>query len=317
MEPFNAIDKLLGIIEKYGGYIFEPGMKTRLLKADARGEVRAEIEKVKGIGLIKEEYTKLDIPDEFKSPLMEQSMKRIGFTFLKEQENINDVVDETYKQLEGETVTSEPIDDDWITRFFGYAKNISNQEIQIIWSKILAGEIRKPGSFSYLTLNVLQNIDYQIAKYFLQMAKYVIKAQDKYIVPSALLNHEHKNFINFSVIYELDSIGLINQRSFTGLEIHKQNHPINFYFLNCNKVIHLQAAAIKNAFQIEAIILSKAGKELISLIDVVEPDDYFIEQFVKYLYSIDKDFSIWVADIINIEENGIKYKNQQHIPYSV
>ena len=49
-------------------------------------------------------------------------------------------------------------DFDWFIRFYEAVGNISNQEMQEKWAKILAGEISKPASFSLSTIDALKNM---------------------------------------------------------------------------------------------------------------------------------------------------------------
>ena len=51
------------------------------------------------------------------------------------------------------------IDDDWLNRFTDLSGQKSNLEIQGLWAKILAGEIRKPKSFSLKSLDLLSGLD--------------------------------------------------------------------------------------------------------------------------------------------------------------
>jgi len=50
-------------------------------------------------------------------------------------------------------------DDDWLNAFSDMAAQKSNPDIQALWAKILAGEIRKPKSFSLQSLRLLSAID--------------------------------------------------------------------------------------------------------------------------------------------------------------
>ncbi|MFC2129839.1 DUF2806 domain-containing protein [Bacteroidota bacterium] len=307
----NAVDKLSDIVKNSLGYIFEPGMKTRLLKAEARGEVKAEIEKVKGIESLGKTYESLPIKEEYKKHLYSQSLKRIGFTLIKEQENINDVLEGAFKELEGEQASDEVVDEDWINSFFSHAKNISNEEMQIIWSKILASEIVNPSSYSLITLNVLKSIDKRIANIFMNVARYVVQTPNSAIVPSKIYDRSKKPFA-FSDIIELDSVGLLNQSTSTFLNFNRSVNPLSLYFLNNKKVIIVQPTLI-NQFKINGYILSKAGRELINLLQI-ECDDSFINQFISFLYKKNKVFDILLADFVGYDGSKVYYENEHPYP---
>jgi hypothetical protein len=57
-------------------------------------------------------------------------------------------------------------DADWVARFFGVVQDVSAEEMQALWGKILAGEIRHPGRLSLRTLDILRNLTTAEAKVF-------------------------------------------------------------------------------------------------------------------------------------------------------
>lgn len=73
-----------------------------------------------------------------------------------------------------DNIDKTPVDPDWSARFFDYAKDISNEEAQAVWAKILAGEIVKPGSFFKRTLSVLRDIEPFEAKWFAEICQFVL-----------------------------------------------------------------------------------------------------------------------------------------------
>ncbi|MBU1618187.1 MAG: TIGR03899 family protein [Gammaproteobacteria bacterium] len=55
------------------------------------------------------------------------------------------------------------VDPDWFQQYCDLVLNISNQTMQQLWAKILAGEIGQPGSFSLKTLFLLQRMSFKEA----------------------------------------------------------------------------------------------------------------------------------------------------------
>ena len=51
--------------------------------------------------------------------------------------------------------TAKEIDDDWMAFFKGKVDNLGNEEVRILFGKVLAGEVRAPGSFSKRSLTEL------------------------------------------------------------------------------------------------------------------------------------------------------------------
>ena len=88
------------------------------------------------------------------------------------------VEEETRKQLNMECIArkgiqsvdpnapTEDVEDDWIANFFDKCRLVSDDEMQILWSRILSGEANSPGSFSRKTVNLLADLDKASAKLF-------------------------------------------------------------------------------------------------------------------------------------------------------
>jgi hypothetical protein len=67
--------------------------------------------------------------------------------------------------------------EDWVTRYIESASQVTDQRMQELWGRILAGEIRKPGAFSLRTLHVVSNLASYEAKYFEAFAKCVVPVE--------------------------------------------------------------------------------------------------------------------------------------------
>lgn len=63
-------------------------------------------------------------------------------------------------------------DFDWFMRFYEAVGNISDDDMQDIWARILAGEINNPSFFSLRTIDVLRNMRESDAELFLKFCKF-------------------------------------------------------------------------------------------------------------------------------------------------
>ena len=76
----------------------------------------------------------------------------------KNRESIGGKAVEIIMENGGDLSTLEPPHADFRTRFFRHASDVSDEEAQKTWAKVLAGELQKPGSYSLRTLDILRNI---------------------------------------------------------------------------------------------------------------------------------------------------------------
>ena len=93
------------------------------------------------------------------------------------------------------------VSQEWSALFFDYSKDVSDEDVQIIWSKILASEIARPGTFFKRTLSVLKNIEPFEAKWFVEACRF---AGDAFISLNAL------DYFQYNKMQTLIDCGLIN-----------------------------------------------------------------------------------------------------------
>ena len=104
---------------------------------------------------------------------MDEIVQRIEFRERKKLANIISVFDDAAKQLEGQIVPDHDPDHDWITCFTEFVQDVSSTELKQIWSRLLAGEIRNPGSSSLRTLHALRLMSTVDAKCFAKVSSLV------------------------------------------------------------------------------------------------------------------------------------------------
>ena len=80
--------------------------------------------------------------------------ERITYQERKRQTNIRGVVAKAAAELEHKEVPATKTDHDWVARFFNEVQDVSSEEMQKLWAKVLAGEVERSGSTSIRTLGV-------------------------------------------------------------------------------------------------------------------------------------------------------------------
>ncbi len=217
--------------------------------------------------------------------------RQIADSIRREQniENVLQFAANEIAQISDEPVSDAPVDDDWITRFFDISKDISSEELQFIWSKILSGEIKQPGSFSLRTLEVIKSLSRAEAEVFQKVAPLVMMAGELGFI---LSNQDFlkRHSVYYSNIQLLDDCGLIisNEHialnykviSFREVNIRSKDYLIKVSGLSDNEI----------SFSPGVYSLTTAGMELLSIIDTGERREYVInlaeEFFSKYPVNI-------------------------------
>lgn len=189
------------------------------------------------------------------------------------QINIEAIAEEAIKLLP-EQVSDQPVSPDWRRKFFMEADNICSVELQLLWAKILAGEITAPGSFSLRTLEVFKNVSQSEAKLFSLVCGMAMN--DGWLVqPGYDINTA---FLPFGLSYE----GILNLRD-AGL-IHPGDGLVKKFPFKPNSVHHLNnngalislsiVADAEQERNISSVAFSQAGKEIQRLIGQSPNEDY-------------------------------------------
>ena len=101
--------------------------------------------------------------------ITETVRQRIQFQEEKRHRNIGSVVGQTAELLGEKNVPDQEPDHDWTARFFNYIQDVSSEEMQFLWAKVLAGEIESPGTVSIRALSILRNLDQATADLFCKL----------------------------------------------------------------------------------------------------------------------------------------------------
>ena len=174
-------------------------------------------------------------------------------------ENVGGILSKAEQQFSpDEQVSNEPVDKDWMTRFLNIAEEVSDNEMQELWARVLAGEVKQPKSYSLRTLEVLKNISKEEADIIVKTAVYVYELNYICIEDFAL---------NLNDKILLDDLGIVCGEDLihtVSLNEKKRNFPVNH-----NIVFNVYADAnIK--FDIQCIKMTKAGSEIMRLVQDID-----------------------------------------------
>ena len=103
----------------------------------------------------------------------EQIQARIAFQEEKKQRNIQSVASMAAEEIKDKEVQDHEIDHDWTARFFLDVQDVSSEQMQQLWEKILAGEVETPRQTSLRTLSILKNMTQKEAKLISNIAQFV------------------------------------------------------------------------------------------------------------------------------------------------
>ncbi len=202
---------------------------------------------------------------------------RLDFIETKRQQNLDYINFIAAEQLEQEKeVAEEPVDDDWTTRFFNYAQDISNEEMQALWGRILAGEIKRPNSFSLRTLEIIRNLSKDEAQVFMKFASLNITSGNT----GFILNFknekllEEKYRITFNDRLLLEEIGFLTANDLQFKIAKTDDKPRQVVFIIGNICVIQDKIENKPEQQLQVLVFTKIGQQLLKLVNTVPELDY-------------------------------------------
>ena len=183
-------DTLVKKVSKAVGGLFEPRQIRRIAKAKADA------------ALIETE-TQIQITD-----LHRRAARRFIEEEAQHQRNMESIAAKALPQLDA-AAKPDAMDDDWIANFFDKCRIVSDGDMQILWSKVLASEAGKSGTYSKRTVNFLSEMDKNEATLFTKLCGFVWQLGG---IHPLIFDYQEKiyndNNINFNTLNHLDSIGL-------------------------------------------------------------------------------------------------------------
>lgn len=234
-------------------------------------------------------------------PLLERTYNRLLHQEMERTNNIDNIVIKVIEKLKDEEkVSDDPVNKDWTKRFFNIAQDISDEYMQELWSRILAGEIKQPNSFSLRTLETLKNMTTYEAELFTKVAKLLFIGANNNVCLFKNIDLMAQEDIYYKDILKFMEIGLINNSEQTQLGIDIDKLSIGFF--NKNYVFELKFINIQpKYFGINVYIISEIGKDILKLIDDKYSNDNFFKNNIKKI----------IDNIKNTYIDSVEYKLQK------
>ena len=194
------------------------------------------------------------------------------------QKNMEDITDKALPQL-NENARPDSMDNDWIANFFDKCRIVSDEEMQKLWSRVLAGEANIPGSYSKRTVNFLSDLAKAEADLFTKLCGFGWQTGN--VVPLVFdvqAEIYNKHGINFSTLSHLANIGLVQFDGVAGFM--NQNLPKKYTVLYYDRALTLELPRdADNTLQLGKVLLTRIGQELAPICGS-KPVDGFLE-YVK------------------------------------
>ncbi|PKO54323.1 MAG: hypothetical protein CVU26_02485 [Betaproteobacteria bacterium HGW-Betaproteobacteria-2] len=148
--------KLIEAVSNAIGAVYAPTHLRRMAKAQADADI------IQAESHIEKEL------------ILKRASERIVKIESKRQRNIESINDKALNELP-EEANGVPPNEDWMQEFYNLCQDVSDDDLQIIWARILAGEVSTPGQFSIRALQILKTLSTREATLFFNYCSGVFK----------------------------------------------------------------------------------------------------------------------------------------------
>ncbi|MBS5411693.1 MAG: DUF2806 domain-containing protein [Bacteroides thetaiotaomicron] len=201
---------------------------------------------------------------------------------IRQMRNVNNVVAIAGDYLlneNSENISEEEVNPDWSALYFDFVEKISDEDAQKIWGKILAGEIKSPGTFSLKALQTIFFFSKEDIESFISLTKFIFCGF-----------HLIKDVRTFELNPPLElkdyglaqSLGLLSVTpTLSGLVIDRDGH---ITFGNKIVSIRLKNRNDKINLNLPGFSLTPLGEELFKLA-AISPTKEILEYYKKFIES--------------------------------
>ena len=200
------------------------------------------------------------------SPLAVVHRNRIAQE-IRSEVNVSKALLRAEAELEDDPQTppDRTVDEDWLFRWRDAAGTVSSEELQTLWGRVLAGEIKSPGSFSLRTLEFLKNISHEEALEIAKLAPFVLGNECIFKEDEELLNSEG---ITFGFLLGLQNLGITCGVDTTGLSRETcSNNPDKFKeaLVSHDRALVVTHEDASKKFMFDIYGLTLLGKQIFKL----------------------------------------------------
>jgi hypothetical protein len=244
-------------------------------------------------------------------PVIQFATRSIIADAMKKELNIAKAI--TYAEAELKNDSSPPpekkIEEDWLHRWRECAGQISADELQALWGKILAGEVKAPGSYSYRLLEFIKNLTKDEAVLIEKVSCFMM---------SGFIAREPKDAIEaegitFSMLLELQELGVIAGVESIGMQnTFKSQLPDRFIriLFNHGKGLLVESEEKDKILKIGAYVVTSLGKQLLMLGNFKPSENYLMSVGAAIKK---KGFKVSLVDYQDIGADTVRYFNNKEI----
>ena len=202
------------------------------------------------------------------------------------------------------------VDEDWLFRWRESASKVSAEELRTLWGRLLAGEIKSPGTFSLRTLEFLKNLSKEDADRIAKLAPFVIDSHFVFRGDESLLESEG---ITIGFLLRLQELGIVDSVATPGLAKQlKSTVPNEFrlVLVAYTRVLVVTHQDPNRSAMLEIYRLTSLGREVLRL-GAFRPHDAYLRHLGRTIRNC--GFKVTLAQYQQITEAEGRYFGEEEL----
>lgn len=244
-KPVNTlVEKISNALGRH----FDPSQTIRMAEAGAKADQILRVAQAE---------TDIEV-----ASIRQRAGMRLAHEEVAKQANIESITGKAASYL-NDDASPESMEDDWIANFFDKCRIVSDEDMQSLWGRILAGEANNPGGFSRRTVNLVADLDKRDASLFVSLCGFVwtVTGTPRSLIFDTQHDIYNRQGINFNTVGHLESLGLIHFNALSGFAIVSQVKQLTFSYFGKHVLLTLPDQE-GNQFSQGQVILTQAGQQL-------------------------------------------------------
>lgn len=201
------------------------------------------------------------------------------------------------------------VSDDWLLRWRDCAASVSSDELQSLWGKVLAGEVKTPGRYSLRTLEFLRNLAQDEAKAIEKLSPFVV-SDVIFRGDKALLESEG---VTFSLLLAMQELGIVSGVEALGLEITWSSTSTDRFeraLVSYGRVLLVKHTDPSRKLKVKVYQVTNLGRQILRL-GTFHANDTYLRALATAIK--DQGFDVEIGVCVPVSPNEISLFNMQPI----
>lgn len=221
---------------------------------------------------------------------------------INKQKNLEDVIQRADDILQTEPQSlphQEETDQGWIDECLDGAGKTYNDNLKDYWAKLLAGEIRNPGTYSKRAVNFMKTLSQKDAEKIRNMCQYVMYSIDKN--DAFILRHKDSQY-TYADLSFLMELRLLNSSSFVVRQF-KYNDEKGGVALYIHNDVGFFLEICKKEYDLPIYSFTELGREILSTIDDMDVNTDYLRKFSESIIKKKKELKISCGHLLCNEDS--------------